>query len=1160
MSEEIYLSPLTPDLPARPGERRYWGRLYGSSKALALNSAAKASQAPLIIVTADLNSSHRLLEELRFYRHDETEAYPFLSFPDWEILPYDQFSPYQDIISQRLETLARLPTFNRGILIVPVATLMHRLMPRSYLAAHSLLLETGQELVISEFRHRLRDCGYRFVSQVMEHGDVAIRGSLLDIYPMGAQAPYRIDMFDRDIDSIRIFDPETQRSQDKMQSIRILPAREIAMMDENITRFRSNWRLRFEGNPNASPIYRDVSQAIAPAGIEYYLPLFYEETHSLFDYLNDNCLVVLDEAIGDAAGAFWREIEERYEQRRHDKEHPLLPPCDVFFNPNEFFTRIKPFPQIHISAMEQDESRTGSVNYSTRVPTNLPVDARAGEPLGLLKRFLDEFAGRVLLVAESAGRRETIIELLNKNGLRPELFKQWSDFLGDGATLGLCVAPLEQGLLLGDPHIAIISESQLFGDRVQQKRLRKRRQQDSDAIVRNLTELTIGAPVVHEEHGVGRYHGLITLETGGIAAEYILLEYDQGDKLYVPVSSLDLISRYTGVDPEHAPLHRLGSGQWQKAKRRAAERVRDVAAELLELHARRASRPGHSFEVDEDPYQAYVQSFPFEETPGQIDAIQDVLQDMRGNKPMDRLICGDSGFGKTEVAMRAAFIAVQNNKQVALLVPTTLLAQQHYQNFKDRFADWPVRIEVLSRFRSRKQQDSVTAGLADGRVDIVIGTHKLLQGCINFARLGLVIIDEEHRFGVRQKERFKSLRAEIDVLTLTATPIPRTLNLALTELRDLSIIATPPSRRLAVKTFIREWNNSLVKEALLREIKRGGQVYFLHNKVANIENKAREVEALVPEARVRIAHGQMPEKELERVMLDFYHQRFNVLVCSTIIETGIDVPNANTIIINRADKFGLAQLYQIRGRVGRSFHRAYAYLIVPPHKSMTRDAVKRLEAIDSLEDLGIGFTLATHDLEIRGAGEILGEEQSGQIQEIGFGLYMDLLERTVHAMKAGKQPQLDRPLDHGTEIDLHIPALIPEHYLPDVHTRLIMYKRLAGAASEEVLQDLQEEMIDRFGMLPEPLRNLFRITALKQKATPLGIRKIDLGQKGGRLHFHEQTHIDPARVINLIQSQPHTYRLGGHDKLKVLKELPDPASRFSLLSDLFEHISARDAA
>jgi transcription-repair coupling factor (superfamily II helicase) len=1152
------VSPLTPPLPLKPGERRDWGGLYGSSKALAVHAAAQRSGAPVVVLTPNLTGAQRLYEELRFFRSDEG-AYPLMLFPDWETLPYDLFSPYQDIISERLATLARLPDMARGILVVPVSTAMHRLLPRRHLRVHSLMLEIGQELDLEAFRARLSDGGYRFVSQVMEHGDVAVRGSLLDIYPMGADRPYRIDLFDTEIDSIRTFDPESQRSSDKVETVRILPAREIPLTREAVNRFRANWRERFPGNPAASVIYRDVSEGIPPAGIEYYLPLFYEDTDNLFDYIPGDALVVVDEGCFEAAGTFWEDIGERYEQRRHDVQRPLLAPEEMFIPSDDLFGALKAFARVHAGGLTPRQEER-AVRFATRSPTHLPVDARAEKPLEILQRFLDTFGGRVLLAAETAGRRETIQELLNRNRLHPKAFADWAAFLDSDAALGLTVAPLEQGAVLDDPRIAVISETQLFGERVQQRRRRKRRQSDADAVVASLAELVPGSPVVHEHHGVGRYSGLITLEAGGVPGEFICLEYDRGDKLYVPVSSLDLISRYTGMDPEHAPLHRLGSGQWEKARKKAQERIHDVAAEVLELHARRAARRGRSFHVDDPAYQSFVHGFPFEETPDQMDAINDVLRDMQAATPMDRLICGDAGFGKTEVAMRAAFIAVHNNTQVALLVPTTLLAQQHWQNFKDRFADWPVRIEMLSRFVDRKETRDIVQDLADGKIDIVIGTHKLLSGDIRFANLGLVIIDEEHRFGVRQKEKFKALRAEVDVLTLTATPIPRTLNLALSGLRGMSIIASPPSRRLAVKTFVTEWNGPLIQEALQREIKRGGQVYFLHNQVESIGAKAREVGALLPEARVRTAHGQLPEKELERVMLDFYHRRFNVLVCTTIIETGIDVPSANTIIINRADRFGLAQLYQLRGRVGRSHHRAYAYLVIPPRRVMTADAVKRLEAIESLEELGIGFTLATHDLEIRGAGEILGEDQSGHIQEIGFGLYMDLLERAVQALQAGRQPQLDRPLDHGTEIDLRIPALIPADYLPDVHTRLIMYKRIASARDGEELQSLQEEMIDRFGLLPPPLKNLFAIAGLKQRAAPLGIRRIDLGEHGGRLHFSPDANVDVARIVALVEKHPGIYRLDGGDKLRISQDLPDTGSRLSMLNELFENIAMRNAA
>ncbi len=1158
MSDKNRASVFQPECSFRPGEKSFWGRLYGSAKALTISQLSKVVEAPIVIMTRDSLSASRLNDELCFYLNDSEINSPLL-FPDWEILPYDLFSPCQDIISERLATLTSLPTLGKGILIVPVTTLMHRLMPREFLFSHSLILNNGQHLNIDAFRKQLNESGYTFGTQVIEHGDVAIRGSLIDLYPMGVKNPYRIDLLDDEIDNIHTFDPETQRSLNKVEQIRILPAREVALIDEGITRFRSAWRSRFEGNPNQSPVYRDVSQGFAPEGIEYYLPLFYEETNTLFDYFPDECITIFDEDAIDTSESFWKDIETRYEQTCHDAERPTLPPREIFLNPSDLLSRTKIYHQIHITRREQSE-RGGTSNYNSMLPANLMIDARSEEPLSLFKKFVSDFEGRILLVAESAGRRETLLDLLQQHGFRPVQISDWSRFIEGDVRLGLTVAPLEQGVQLRNPGIAIISEGQLFGERVMQRRLRKRSKQDPENIIRNLTELTIGAPVVHEEHGIGRYQGLIMLYVDDIPAEFILIEYAEGDKLYVPVSALQLISRFTGMDIEHAPLHRLGSGQWQKAKSNAAKYAHDVAAELLELHAQRAAHPGFGFELDENAYHAFVQTFPFEETPDQMDAVLSVIDDMTQAKPMDRLVCGDAGFGKTEVAMRASFLAVQNSKQVAILVPTTLLAQQHFQNFKDRFADWPVRIELLSRFRTNREQAIALGGIKDGTVDIVIGTHKLIQGNMEFARLGLVIIDEEHRFGVRQKEKFKAMRAEIDVLTLTATPIPRTLNMALADLRGLSIIATPPSKRLAVKTFICEWNDVLLKEALLREIKRGGQVYVLHNKVDTIEKMAGQIKALLPESSVRWAHGQMSEKELEQVMLDFYHRRFNVLVCTTIIETGIDVSSANTIIINRADRFGLAQLYQLRGRVGRSHHRAYAYMIVPQRKLMTADAIKRLEAIEASEELGVGFTLATHDLEIRGAGEILGQEQSGQIQAIGYGLYMDLLDRAVKALKSGKQPRLDRPLDHGVEVDLHVPALIPEDYLPDVHMRLIMYKRIAGVKDKDALRELQVEMIDRFGMLPEFARNLLRIAEIKLLVNTLGIRKIDLGPHGGRLQFHKDHNVDPTRIITLIQTSPFTYKLDGQDRLRINEELPEVDDRFNILTNLIADITKKDAA
>ncbi|MBI2994242.1 MAG: transcription-repair coupling factor [Gammaproteobacteria bacterium] len=1151
-------SALRPRLPEAAVQVLHWNGLYGSSRAIALCTASACAGRPIVVLAADPHAAAELLDELSFYRGD-ANALPLLSFPSWEILPYDIFSPYQDIVSDRLSTLNQLAGLRRGLLVVPVATVMHRLLPGRHLRAHSLQLAVGQRLDMHGFRRGLADGGYRFVSQVLEHGDAALRGSLLDIFPMGAELPLRVDFLDDEIESIRSFDPETQRSLSTVERVDILPAREVDLTEAGIARFRAHWRSRFAGNPNHCPIYRDVSNGLAPAGIEYYLPLFYERTESLFDFLAGGCFIAFDEGAGAAIDAFWSDVLDRYEQGRHDIERPLLPPQELFHGAEEFRALLDPFPRIHISGLSAG-TEDGSVRFAARAPTSLPVDSRAKEPFGVFMAYLRQFGGRVLIVAESPGRRETLLELLGKHDLRPALVPGWNDFLAGDQALALTVAPLDRGAVLDDPRIAVITEAQLFGDRAQQRRLRKARQHDVDAIVRDLAELTPGAPVVHLDHGVGRFLGLTTLTVGDVPGEFICLEYEGGDKLYVPVASLDLISRYTGMDPEHAPLHRLGGREWQRARVRAAARVHDVAAELLDLHSRRAARPGDSLGTDADAYGAFAQAFPFEETPGQAEAISNVIADLEVARPMDRLVCGDAGFGKTEVAMRAAFIAVHNNRQVALLVPTTLLAQQHFQNFRDRFADWPVRIEVLSRFIPRRRQEEILADLASGRVDIVIGTHRLLQKDVRFARLGLAILDEEHRFGVRQKERLKALRAEVDVLTLTATPIPRTLNLALSDLRDLSIISTPPARRLAVKTFVSEWNDALLKEAMLREISRGGQVYFLHNEVKNIAEQARRVEAMVPGARVHFAHGQMPERELERVMLDFYHRRFNILVCTTIIESGIDVPTANTIIINRADKFGLAQLYQLRGRVGRSHHRAYAYLVIPPRAALNADAVKRLEAVESLEELGIGFTLATHDLEIRGAGEILGEEQSGQIQEIGYSLYMELLERAVHTLKSGHQPDFSRPLDHGAEIDLHIAALIPEDYLPDVHARLILYKRISGAPDEAALTALREEIIDRFGPLPDQVMNLLDIARLKQWARLIGVRKIDLGPSGGRVHFDQQPRVDPARVLHLIQSDPKTFQFDGRDKLRIRKDGLDGAQRVKMLARLFEAIALRDAA
>ncbi len=1143
--------PFHPPLPS-VREIRHWGRAGGGALTLALAEAARASEHPMLVICDDVQEAGRLADELSFFLGDS--ALPVTVFPDWETLPYDVFSPLPELVSQRLRTLHRLSRMPRGLVLAPVATVLQRILPRDFLEAHSLLLEVGQRIDFDAFRRQLEQAGYEPVSQVMAHGEFAVRGSLIDLFPMGGETPLRIDLFDDEIDSIRTFDVETQRTLEKIDRFSMLPAREFPTDEAGINRFRRAWRETFEGDPQRSLIYRDVSNGQMPGGIEYYLPLFFEHTATLFDYLPADTLVVRDADAGTVATAFMAEVARRYEQRRHDIERPLLPPEALYLSPEAFEQHCEAHAGIRHQA---HEAETGDNLDAAPLPP-LALQAKASDPAGALRRFLDQDPGRCLFVAETAGRREALRDTLKDLGLRVSPVESWAGFLAGQAPLCITAAPIESGMWLRGEGLALIPESALLGERVRQRR-RVRKGPDADQVVRNLAELQIGSPVVHEEHGVGRYLGLQTLAVGDTPQEYLTLEYARGDKLYVPVSSLHLISRYTGASPENAPLHRLGSDQWEKARRKAAEKVRDVAAELLDIYARRAARQGRALPPPGEEYRQFASEFEFEETPDQANAIAAVIEDMTRAQPMDRVVCGDVGFGKTEVAMRAAFLAASNGRQVAVLVPTTLLAQQHYQNFADRFADWPIRVAGLSRFQSKKETEQVLAGLADGTIDIVVGTHKLLGREVRFRDLGLAIIDEEHRFGVRHKEQLKALRAEVDILTLTATPIPRTLNLAMSGMRDLSIIATPPAARHPIKTFISQWNDAQIQEACQREISRGGQVYFLHNEVSSIEKTATRLAELLPQARIEIAHGQMRERELERIMRDFYHQRFNILVCTTIVESGIDVPTANTIIIDRADKLGLAQLHQLRGRVGRSHHRAYAYLLTPPPKAMTADARKRLEAIEALEDLGAGFTLATHDLEIRGAGELLGDEQSGQIHEIGFTLYTEMLEQAVKAIREGRQPELDRPLDHGTEIDLHIPALLPEDYLPDVHIRLIQYKRIASADSPQALKELKIEMIDRFGLLPEPAQRLFEITAMKLEIQDLGIRKVEAGPQDGRILFDAEPRIDAARLIELIQTRPQDFRLDGAERLRFFADMAGPEQRIEATRRVLRELTGNPA-
>nr|WP_312970872.1 transcription-repair coupling factor [Pseudomonas sp.] len=1137
-----------PSLPATAG-KQHWGNLPGAALSLVIAEAANSAKRFTLLLTADSQSAERLEQELSFFAPE----LPVLHFPDWETLPYDLFSPHQDIISQRIAALYRLPELKHGILVVPITTALHRLAPTRFLLGSSLVLDVGQRINVDDMRARLEATGYRYVDTVYEHGEFTVRGALIDLFPMGSKQPFRIDLFDDEIETLRTFEPETQRSIDKVESIKLLPAREFPLEKKAVTDFRGRFRERFDVDFRRCPIYQDLSTGITPAGIEYYLPLFFEETATLFDYLPQDTQVFSLPGIEKAAEQFWTDARNRYEERRVDPERPLLPPADIFLPVEDCFARLKDWPRVVISP-EDIEPGVGRTRFEASALPDLAIQAKTSEPLAALRRFIEEYPGRVLFCAESAGRREVLLELLARLKLKPKEVEGWPQFCAGKERLGITIAPLDEGLQLAD--IALIAESPLFGQRIMQRRRREKTRDAGDNVIKNLTELREGAPVVHIDHGVGRYLGLVTMEFDGQAAEFLALMYAEEAKLYVPVASLHLIARYTGSDDALAPLHRLGSETWQKAKRKAAEQVRDVAAELLDIYARRAAREGYAFRDPKADYETFSAGFPFEETPDQQSAIEAVREDMLAPKPMDRLVCGDVGFGKTEVAMRAAFIAVHGGRQVAILVPTTLLAQQHYNSFRDRFADWPVTVEVMSRFKSAKEVSAVIEQLAEGKIDIIIGTHKLLQDDVKIKNLGLVIIDEEHRFGVRQKEVLKALRSEVDILTLTATPIPRTLNMAVSGMRDLSIIATPPARRLSVRTFVMEQNKPTIKEALLRELLRGGQVYYLHNDVKTIEKCAADLAELVPEARIGIGHGQMNERELEQVMGDFYHKRFNVLIASTIIETGIDVPSANTIIIERADKFGLAQLHQLRGRVGRSHHQAYAYLLTPPRKQMTDDAQKRLEAIANAQDLGAGFVLATHDLEIRGAGELLGDGQSGQIQAVGFTLYMEMLERAVKSIRKGEQPNLDQPLGGGPEINLRVPALIPEDYLPDVHARLILYKRIANASDEDGLKELQVEMIDRFGLLPEPTKHLVRITLLKLQAERLGIKKIDAGPQGGRIEFAAETPVDPLTLIKLIQSAPNRYKFEGATLFRFSVPMERPEERFNTLEALLERLLA----
>ena len=1244
---------LNPPLPGR-AETLGWARLHGSAAALAVAEAAQSmataaaagdgdrqSNAGVTVVVLEDSRQLQVLEsELGFFlgngagdgagaaddaantvsdsAADSTNpthptnppAIPVLAFPGWECLPYDVFSPPPHITSERLRILSALPSANHSVLLTTCANLMQRLPPVAYIAGQCFELQRGQRIDMHALRERLGAAHYAAVRQVMAAGEFALRGGLVDIFPVGADLPFRLDLFDDEIESIKYFDPDTQRSGAAAERISLLPAREFPLTEASIQLFREAFRREFEGDPRAQKTYTEVSRGQLPAGIEFFFPLFFERTATLFDYLDGGrALWILPANLDQTARLHWAEIDDRHRNANVDIQRRVLRPSRLYLSPRELRERLSDTRRVmrYAGTGPSGRGRGKTVwKAATAPPPELPVEPRDESPY---QHFIAHLRGadgsgdgdsngaaagesaatvagvdagttitvdagtvtvaganatttRQLISVETAGRREAMEGILAQHGLTATPCANFAAFIADPAlALGLCVYPLERGLRLPAHGVEVIAESQLYGEKVfRHRRAGAGKAQDPEAVIRSLAELSDGDPVVHLEHGVGRYRGLQTLDIDAESAEFVVLEYHGGDKLYVPVLSLHLISRFTGGDPEHAPLHELGGTKWPKARKRAREKAYDVAAELLEIEALRNARRGRAMTVPEADYQAFANRFAFDETPDQLRAILEVRADLESAEPMDRLVCGDVGFGKTEVAMRAAFIAVHNDCQVAILTPTTLLARQHFQTFADRFADLGVTVDMLSRFKTRKEARALAARLKDGAPDIIIGTHRLLEDDIKFRRLGLLIIDEEHRFGVRQKEKIKRMRSQVDLLTLTATPIPRTLNIALAGLRAISLIATAPALRLSIKTFIREWNLGLIREACLREIRRGGQVYFLYNEVRSIERFAADLAELMPEADIRCGHGRMREAELERVMQDFYHQRFNILVCSTIIESGLDVASANTIIIHRADRFGLAQLHQLRGRVGRSHHQAFAYLLIPGRRDISADARKRLDAFAAVEGLGAGFALASHDLEIRGAGELLGETQSGLIDEVGFALYNEYLKMAVASIRENRMPVAEEIADladaESAEVDLHLPALFPPDYLANTHLRLVLYKRIAGAADARELEELQVETVDRFGALPAAAKNLFRLTALRLRAERLGIRKIDFGGGGGDIEFADQPAIDPGTVLALIEREPQSYRLRASNTLTVSGDFAEPATRVQRVEELLNRLAA----
>ncbi len=1133
--------------PFQSGQKIYWGSLYGSAQALALIEFAKIQNEIVLVIADNITHFDHLVKSLNFYN----DGLDILKFDNWEVLAFDHFSPHPDITSSRLSTLSKLPSLTKGIVVTTLESLSQQLCPLEFIQKYSFDLHTGDKLNIQTFADRLIKIGYNRVTTVMEHGEFTIKGSLIDLYPMGAKSPYRIDLFDQEIDSIRKFDASTQRSINEADHLSLLPAREFSTDPESIEIFKANYLKIF--NNTEDFIFTEVSESRLPNGIEFYLSLFFNHTNTLFDYLPDNTIIATHLGFSALVDSAYDEINNRHQQATTNLDRVPLPIDQVFLNKDQLFGQIKSAQQLVIGSSKLEQKSTG-LNFPSQLLPPLNIDAQAKNPLVKFLNFSKKFTGRILIVCESEGRKSVLTDLLINHELKPDSVEHWQDFIQNEQRLCITNANLSDGLLT--EGVGVVTEVNLFGaDVVKQQRRRRAKHKDFDEAIKSLVEIQIGDPIVHESYGVGRYLGLKTQTFDGLSQDFLMLEYANGSKLMVPMTSLNLISRYSGASADIAPLHKLGTNQWSKAKQKAREALHDIAAELLEIYAKRQSQIGFAFPEPSDAYSSFVTSFPFEETPDQLKTMGEVLADMQSIRPMDRLVCGDVGFGKTEIAMRAAFLAVESGKQVAILVPTTLLANQHYQSFKDRFVNYPIEIAALSRFQTSKEQAHIKQQLIEGKIDIVIGTHKLIQSSIKYQSLGLVIIDEEHRFGVKQKEALKKIRGQSDILTMTATPIPRTLNMALGSLRELSIIATPPQGRSAIQTFVNEWNDDTIQEACSRELHRGGQIFVLHNDIDSIDNMAETLKTLVPNVHVRVAHGQIPTRELERIMGDFYHGRFQILVCTTIIETGIDIPNANTIIINNAQNFGLAQLHQLRGRVGRSHHRAYAYLVIKSHLSLSSNAKKRLDAIESLEELGAGFMLANHDLEIRGAGDLLGDNQSGKISEIGFNLYHDLLKRTIDAMRAGEQINLNEPINQEIEIDIGISSIIPETYLGDVHERLVLYKRISNAKDDSQLKELKIEMIDRFGLLPDATKNLFAATQLKIYCDEIGINKISIFDEKAHLFFSDKTKIEPIKIINLIQKKPQVYQLKGNNQLVYKENMPEDIRRIESIQNLLESLN-----